>query len=122
MPFVRGRLSPPDAAPRTGETSRRLADLDHAVVDQILSGRLDEPVDYRQDESEWVLLLHGEATLDVGEERLHLEAGDWVLLPARTPHRLVETRPGTSWLTVTSPAPTISATETARTGRSANGP
>jgi cupin 2 domain-containing protein len=109
MPFARGRLSPPNAAPATGETVERLADFDHAVVDQILSGRLDGPVDYRQDESEWVLLLHGEATLDVEEERLQLEAGDWVLLPARTPHRLIETRPGTSWLTVTSPSPTVSA-------------
>jgi mannose-6-phosphate isomerase-like protein (cupin superfamily) len=103
MPFVRGRLSPPSEAPPTGEIIERLADVDHAAVDQILSGRLDEPVDYCQDESEWVLLLHGEATLDVEDVRLQLGAGDWVLLPARTPHRLVETRRGTSWLTVTSP-------------------
>jgi hypothetical protein len=28
-----------------------------------------------------------------------------LLLPARTPHRLVEVHPGTSWLTVTSTSP-----------------
>ncbi len=32
---------------------------------------------------------------------VELGPGDWVLLPAGTPHRLVETEPGTKWLTVT---------------------
>jgi mannose-6-phosphate isomerase-like protein (cupin superfamily) len=103
MPLARGRLQPPEAAPATGEHVIRLADVHHAVVDQILSGRLDRPVDYRQDEDEWVVVLHGRATLDVEDERMHLGPGDWVLLPAGTPHRLVETHPGTSWLTVTAP-------------------
>jgi len=106
VPLVHGRLEQPDAAPTNGERVVRLADLGHAGVDQILSGRLDGPVDYRQDADEWVIVLQGRATLDVDDERLPLGPGDWVLLPAGTPHRLVETRPGTSWLTVTSPAGT----------------
>jgi mannose-6-phosphate isomerase-like protein (cupin superfamily) len=104
MPFAHGRLEDPDAAPTTGERVVRLADLGRVAVDQILSGRLDGPVDYRQDTDEWVVVLHGRATLDVGDERLQLGAGDWVLLPAGTAHRLVETYPGTTWVTVTSPA------------------
>jgi quercetin dioxygenase-like cupin family protein len=32
-----------------------------------------------------------------------LGAGDWLLLPAGVPHRLVHTDAGTSWLTVTGP-------------------
>jgi cupin 2 domain-containing protein len=106
MPFAHGRLEPSDAAPAHGERVVRLADLGHAVVDQILSGRLNGPVDYRRDADEWVVVLHGRATLDVNDERLSLGPGDWVLLPAGTPHRLVETHPGTSWLTVTSPTAT----------------
>ena len=74
------------------------------VVEQILSGRLDGPVDYRQDTDEWVLVLEGAASLDVDGRRMQLQTGDWVLLPAGMPHRLVETEPGTSWLTVTTPA------------------
>jgi cupin 2 domain-containing protein len=105
MPFTHGRLRSSAGAPPTGEDTHRLADFDGAVVDQILSGSLDGPVDYRQDEDEWVVLLDGGATLDVEEDRLHLGPGDWVLLPAGTPHRLVETEPGTSWLAVTSPHP-----------------
>jgi len=101
MSFTRGRLHDPDTAPGTGEEIHRLAELGHVVVDQILSGRLDGPVDYLQDVDEWVVVLDGGATLDVDEERLSLEPGDWVLIPARTPHHLVETAPGTNWLTVT---------------------
>ena len=50
--------------------------------------------------------MDGGAVLDVEGERIDLGPGDWVLLPAGTPHRLVETQPRTSWLTVTSPKPT----------------
>jgi mannose-6-phosphate isomerase-like protein (cupin superfamily) len=104
MPVMRGRLHSPDDAPARGEDTHRLSELGPVVVDQILSGRLDGPVDYRQDTDEWVVVLDGGATLDVEGERMHLTAGDWVLLPAHTPHRLVETEAGTSWLTVTAPA------------------
>jgi mannose-6-phosphate isomerase-like protein (cupin superfamily) len=104
--YVLGRLRSPDTAPTNGERLTRLAHLGGAVVDQILSGRLDATVDYRQDEDEWVVVLHGRATLDVEDERILLEAGDWIHLPAGTPHRLLEPEPGTSWLTVTSPPPT----------------
>jgi len=74
------------------------------VVDQILSGRLDGPVDYCQEADEWVIVLDGSATLAMEGREMHLEPGDWVLLPAGTAHRLVETQGGTSWLTVTAPA------------------
>jgi cupin 2 domain-containing protein len=100
--YALGRLRSPDTAPTNGEQLTRLADLGGTVVDQILSGRLDGPLDYRQAEDEWVLVLHGGATLDVEDERILLAAGDWILLPAGTPHRLLETQPGTSWLTVSS--------------------
>jgi mannose-6-phosphate isomerase-like protein (cupin superfamily) len=101
MPFTRGRLDRPATAPDRGERTGRLAELGGVVVDQILSGRLDGPVDYLQDVDEWVIVLGGGATLDVEDEPMRLGPGDWVLLPAGTRHRLVETDPGTSWLTVT---------------------
>jgi cupin 2 domain-containing protein len=75
-----------------------VARLGGMVVEQILSGTLAAPVDFDQEHDEWVVVLAGDAVLEVGGERIGLGAGDWVLLPARTPHRLVETVPGTSWL------------------------
>jgi mannose-6-phosphate isomerase-like protein (cupin superfamily) len=98
---VRGRLLPPAGAPDTGERTHELARVGGAVVEQILSGRLDAPADYLQDTDEWVVVLAGSASLEVDGEMLELTAGDWVLLPAGTPHRRVETAAGTSWLTVT---------------------
>ena len=59
-----------------------------------------EPAEYRQEQDEWVLLLEGGATLDVGGERVDLAPGDWVFLPAGVPHTLVRTDTGTSWLAV----------------------
>ena len=78
-----------------------LARVNGAVVEQILSGRLTVPVDYLQDVDEWVVVLAGRAVLEVDGVRLELATGDWVMLPALTPHRLLETDPGTSWVTVT---------------------
>lgn len=78
-----------------------LATVDGAVVEQIRTGRLEGPVDYRADVDEWVLVLEGSAVLEVAGTPVELRAGDWVMLPARTPHRLLDTEPGTNWLTVT---------------------
>ncbi len=101
MPFIDDRLRPPGSAPDAGEDTFRLATLGGVKIEQILSGRLHGPVDYQEDVDEWVVLLQGGAILDVGGQLLQLGPGDWVLLPAGTAHRLVETQPGTSWLTVT---------------------
>ena len=42
------------------------------------------------------------AVLEVDGVARDLSAGDWWLLPAGTPHRLVSAEPGTSWLAVRS--------------------
>lgn len=97
-PVVRGRLSPAVEAPEAGERSEVLAQLGGAVVEYILSGNLSSPVDYDQPHDEWVVVLDGAAVLEVNDERVALGSGDWVLLPAHVPHRLVHTEPGTRWL------------------------
>jgi len=79
-----------------------LADGAGFTVEQILSGRLSAPQDYEQDHDEWVVVLEGSATLEVDGVAHDLGAGDWWLLPAHTPHRLVRTEPGTNWLAVRS--------------------
>jgi len=93
-----GRLRPSLDAPAVGERSEEIAQLGGVVVEHIVSGAVAAPVDYDQDHDEWVVLLSGGATLEVGDERLELTAGDWVSLPARVRHRLVETVPGSTWL------------------------
>lgn len=99
MDVIRGRLRPPDEAPAHGEDADELVRVQNLVVEQILSGTV-EPTDYLQDQDEWVVVLAGAASLDVAGEVHELAAGDWLLLPAGTPHRLLRTQPGTSWLAV----------------------
>jgi len=68
------------------------------VVEQILSGRLAGPVDHLEARDEWVTVLAGGATLDVDGEPVEMAPGDWVLLPADVPHRVVRVEGCTSWL------------------------
>jgi cupin 2 domain-containing protein len=97
---VRGRLVGPAGAPADGEVVRRLAVVRNLVVEEILSGTLPAPVEYVQEQDEWVALLAGRARLEVAGETHELGPGDWLLLPAGVPHTLLETEHGAAWLAV----------------------
>lgn len=97
-----GRLAPSSEAPERGEATIALARTPAFVVEQILSGTLTAPLAYEQDHDEWFVVLEGSARLEVDGVSHDLGAGDWWLLPAGTPHRLVRTDPATSWLAVRS--------------------
>jgi cupin 2 domain-containing protein len=94
-----GRLLQPSDAPRNGERVEEIARIRNLVIEQILSGQV-EPAHYLQAHDEWVLVLSGGATLDVDGDIRELRTHDWVLLQAGTPHRLITTEPGTTWLAV----------------------
>ncbi len=96
----RGRLADASTGPVRGERVEEVVRVGDVAVEQVLSGHLDAPVDYCQDHAELAIVLGGGAVLEAGGERLELVPGDWVLLPADTPHRLVSTVPGTNWLTL----------------------
>lgn len=95
---VRGRLRPSSDAPAEGELSEQVGRIGGVTVAQILSGALATPVQYDQDYAEWVVLLSGSAVVEVGTDRLRLEGGDWLFLPAHLPHRLLQTSQGANWL------------------------
>jgi len=98
--WLRGQLRDGATAPHSGEHVERLLELPGVVVEQILSGTLEAPVDYSQENDEWVVLLAGRASLVVDGENVELNAGDWLFLPARIEHTLVATAPGSSWLAI----------------------
>ena len=98
--WLRGRLGEPAEAPATGERVDRLVAAGDVVIEQIRSGALEAPVDYREEQDELVVLLAGRAGLVVDGEPVELAPGDWLFLPAGLRHRLVETEPGTNWLAV----------------------
>ncbi len=96
----RGRLLDAWCVPARGERVEELVRFAHVAVEQILTGPLDGPVDYLQPWDELVVVLAGSALLEVDGEAVELGTGEWLLLPAAVPHRLIRADPGTNWLAV----------------------
>jgi cupin 2 domain-containing protein len=104
-PIRRGTLLDGSSAPPEGEHHSPLVNLGGTVIEQIVSSQHTPPQDYLQAHDEWVVLLAGAATIDVDGESFELRERDWLVLPARVPHRLVRTEQGTVWLAVHAAAP-----------------
>lgn len=90
-----------DASPPvSGERFDTLLSHRNLVIERIVSSAELTPQTYVQTQDEWVLVVHGEADLDVAGEKIHLVAGGHVFLPAGTPHSVERTTAGTVWLAV----------------------
>lgn len=55
---------------------------------------------YDQEENEWILLLEGEAQLDIANEIRYMSAGDYLFLPKHTIHRVLSTSENALWLCI----------------------
>ncbi|MFZ2888947.1 cupin domain-containing protein [Sulfuricurvum sp.] len=55
---------------------------------------------YNQKQDEWVLLLTGEACLQIKDQILNLVAGDYCFIPKHTKHRVISTSNDALWLGV----------------------
>ncbi len=55
---------------------------------------------YDQDQEEWVILLEGEAVLEIDNRILNLQRGDYFFIPKHTPHRVLSTSKNALWLAV----------------------
>jgi len=100
MAITRGNLFVAREPPLTGERFETVASVSSVRIEQIVSSSSPDLAPYDQPQDEWVVLLTGDATLEVAGERLELCAGDHVLLPAHTPHRVLRTSHGAHWLAV----------------------
>lgn len=90
-----------DALPPTqGERFDTLLSLGKLHIERIVSSADIEPKLYVQEQDEWVLLVQGEATLEIDGIPHELKAGDHVFLPAGTPHQVAWAAPGSVWLAV----------------------
>ena len=87
-------------SPETGESFTTLLSKKYVKIVRIVSSNQIEPVTYNQDEDEWVAVLEGEAVLEMDGEQISLRRGDTLLIPAHTPHTVLETQKGTVWLAV----------------------
>ncbi|MDD5462138.1 MAG: cupin domain-containing protein [Methylococcales bacterium] len=79
---------------------------DNVYIERIVSKGHITPAGqwYDQAWDEWVILLHGKATIvyEQDQQIVQLTAGDYLLLPAHTRHRIEWTSPETNtvWLAV----------------------
>jgi cupin 2 domain-containing protein len=87
-------------APAEGERFEALLTHKNLVVERIVSSARIQPTPYVQPQDEWGALLRGEAELDVAGETTILRAGDYLFLPAGTPHTVRKVAEGSVWLAV----------------------
>ena len=85
-----------------GEDFQELLRARNVRIERIVSGERPDPILYDQRQDEWVLLLQGQASLDLAGRRIELEAGDYLFIPRGTPHRVLATSraPQCIWLAV----------------------
>lgn len=95
-----GNLYRDIAPPTDGERFETLLQHRNLVVERIVSSSKAMPAEFVQEQDEWVLLLRGTAALEVNGEALPLEQGDYIFLPARTPHTVRQVSEGAVWLAV----------------------
>ena len=88
--------------PTSGEDFAELLRRRNVRIERIASSPNPECVLYDQPQDEWVLLLQGEARLEVAGEEVRLGPGDHLFLPSHTPHRVlsVSAEPRCLWLAV----------------------
>jgi len=87
-------------APKSGETFTTLLEHKNININRIVSSSDVEPIEYIQEEDEWLVLLEGEATLLVDKKEEILTKGETLFIPAKTPHTILKTSSGTVCLTV----------------------
>ena len=86
--------------PKSDETFTTLLEHKNIKINRIVSSSDIKPIEYIQEEDEWLVLLEGKATLLVDTEEKILTKGETLFIPAKVPHQVLKTNAGTVWLTV----------------------
>jgi len=89
-----------DASPGTETFTTLIAHRDFELEEIVSRGTASpEGFWYDQERNEWVLLAKGTAVLRIeGHEPVGLKAGDHLMIPAGTRHRVVSTSADAVWL------------------------
>jgi len=95
-----GNLFTDAAPPQKGERFDTILSHKNLVVERIVNSASITPLEYVQLQDEWVLLVQGEAVLQVAGQSVSLKSGDYLFLPAGVPHTVERTSEGAMWLAV----------------------
>lgn len=96
----RGNLYEQATPPATGERFESVHAQDGLLIERIVSSPRIAHETYCQAHAEWVLLAQGQATLDIAGASITLHSGDYVYLPAHTPHTVTAVSDGAIWLAI----------------------
>ena len=88
------------APPVAAERFETLLQHKNLLIERICSSADIAPNRYVQPQDEWVLLLEGSADIEVAGATQSLRPGDYLFLPANTPHSVKKTSAGALWLAV----------------------
>lgn len=83
-----------------GEDFSELLKCRNVIIERILSSDRPDDKIYSQNQDEWVILIKGKAQLIINEDLIKLNAGDYLFIPAQTPHQVVKTSANCVWLAV----------------------
>jgi len=90
-----------DALPETdSEIFTTLLKHKNVTIKKIVSNTLKTPQTFTQKENEFVVLLKGCAKIEINGETIKLKSGDYLYIPAGTPHTLLKTKKTAVWLAV----------------------
>jgi cupin 2 domain-containing protein len=95
-----GNLFTDAAVPKQGERVDTILSHRNLVIERIVSSAFIAPQEYRQAQDEWVLLVRGEALIEIEGQSVSLKSGDYLFLPADVPHTLAHSSEGAMWLAV----------------------
>lgn len=80
---------------------------DYCIYDTVRTAPGSPPLHIHHDQDEWFFVSEGEFIFQVGDERLHLTAGDSVLGPRKAPHAFANVSETGRLLILYQPAGTI---------------
>lgn len=87
--------------PETGsEDLTELFSDKNITINHIVSNQPESGGWYEQEEDEWLVLLEGEAILEMDAELISLKKGDTLYIPAFQFHRVQKSSSNALWLTV----------------------
>jgi cupin 2 domain-containing protein len=83
-----------------GEIFTTLLKHKNVEIEIINSNKVQNGQLYKQEQDEWVVILTGEATLEIEDEIQILVAGDSLFIEKNVSHRVVSTDTKTLWLAI----------------------
>jgi cupin 2 domain-containing protein len=86
--------------PQNSELFHTLLQLPNIHIELIESCLIENGQLYFQDHDEWIVLLEGNAILELKDQKVALKKGDFLLIHKNTPHRVLQTNKRARWLAI----------------------